>query len=235
MEKGEQFTAQNNILPPAHYIYEYGWQTVFSVQLFPDVFLLFGVLLLTAQCFCAETAGGMLPVLLAARNGRRQLFGAKLLALLMICVSATLLSNVIEMTVFYLRGFLNDGGVPIYSITLFAENCPLELTLWQGYFLCLLIRGYTTLLLAGMLYGISVWLKNSMNLIFMGACGLIVPLLLFSGTAVLLFTHIGLLAGSRTLKLWGESGLPILWPLGIVTCYSVGTVLLAMWRHQRGL
>ena len=65
-EKAEQFLKQPEDIPPAHYIYEYGWQTVFALLQFPDVFLLFGLLVLTAQCFPAEVSSGMLPVLLAA-------------------------------------------------------------------------------------------------------------------------------------------------------------------------
>ena len=55
------------------------------------MFLLFGLLVLTAQCFPAEVSSGMLPVLLAARNGRRKLFRGKLLALLTVGLSAAVI------------------------------------------------------------------------------------------------------------------------------------------------
>ena len=112
-EKAEQFAAQSAELPPAHYIYEYGWQTVYTLLQFPDIFLLFGLLLLSAQCFSMEAAGGMLPILLAARDGRKRLFRAKLLALLTVGLGTTLIDGGLEVLVFYLRGFLNDGGAPI--------------------------------------------------------------------------------------------------------------------------
>lgn len=48
-EKADQFSAQPEDIPPAHYIYEYGWQTVFTLLRFPDIFLLSAILLLTAQ------------------------------------------------------------------------------------------------------------------------------------------------------------------------------------------
>lgn len=112
-EKAEQFLKQPEDIPPAHYIYEYGWQTVFALLQFPDVFLLFGLLVLTAQCFPAEVSSGMLPVLLAARNGRRKLFRGKLLALLTVGLSAAVISSGLEWAVFSLRGWCNDAAAPL--------------------------------------------------------------------------------------------------------------------------
>ena len=229
-EKAEQFLAQPADIPPAHYIYEYGWQTVYTLLQFPDVFLLFGLLVVTAQCFSAEA--GMLPVLLAARNGRRQLFGAKLLALLTVCFAAAAVSGGLEAGVFLYRGWCNDGGVPLYSITLMAD-CPLELSLTGGYLLCLGVRSLAVLLFAAMAFGLSVWLRNTTHLIFLGVCILALPLLLAGPVA--LFTHGGLLCGSQMLQWWADSGLPLALPLVIVTVYSIAVVFFAARRHRRGL
>lgn len=136
-EKAEQFLKQPEDIPPAHYIYEYGWQTVFALLQFPDVFLLFGLLVLTAQCFPAEVSSGMLPVLLAARNGLRKLFRGKLLVLLTVGLSAAVISNGLEWAVFSLRGWCNDAAAPLYSITRLAA-CSLELSLGG---LCSVPRG----------------------------------------------------------------------------------------------
>ena len=85
-EKAEQFLEQPGDVPAAHYIYEYGWQSVYTLLQFPDVFLLFGILLLTAQSLPSEHQSGMMPVLLGCRNGRRQLYLAKLGSLLTVCI-----------------------------------------------------------------------------------------------------------------------------------------------------
>lgn len=231
-EKAEQFLVHPQNIPPAHYIYEYGWQTVFTLQKFPDIFLLFGILLLTAQCFSSEAAGGMLPVLLAARNGRRHLFGAKLLALLTVSFVAACLSGAVEAAVFWLRGWCNDSGVPLYSITLFAK-CPLDMSLWEGYALSLAVRTITILLFAGMFYGVSVWLKNTTNLMFLALCVLVVPILF--GGAFLLFTHSGLLCGSGMLLLLGEYEISAFLPIGIVTVYSFTVICFAEKRYRKGL
>lgn len=231
-EKAEQFAEQSKKLPPAHYIYEYGWQTVYTLLQFPDIFLLFGLLLLTAQCFSVEASGGMLPVLLAARDGRKRLFGAKLLALLTVGLGATLLGGGLEVLVFYLRGFLNDGGVPIYSVTAMT-NCRLDLSLVQGYALCLGLRLAATLLFIALAYGLSIWLKNTTNLIFAGLCILGLPLLW--GDALSLYFHGGLLSGTKALQWLGESGTSVILPLVVVTAYSGAVVFLASRRHQRGL
>lgn len=234
-DKAETFLKQDASLPPAHYIYEYGWQTVFTLHLIPDIFLLFGVLLLTAQCFSTEMTGGMLPILLAARNGRRQLFLGKLTALLTTCMGGIFVSDVLEVGIFHIRGFLNDGYAPLYSITLFAKDCALDVTLWQGYLLSLGVGGCATLLLAGMFFGISVWIRNTTNLMFVAVSVLVAPLLLLSGMKEILFAHTGLVTGSKMLQVLGESGIPVMLPLGVVGLYSVGVVVLAMRRYQRGL
>lgn len=232
-EKAEQFMFLDSRLPPPHYIYEYGWQTIFSLQLFPDAFFLFGILLLTAQCFSMEAAGGMLPILLSAKNGKRQLFFAKLLALLTICSVFALLNGLLETTVFYLRGFMNDSGVPLYSISLFAKESPLQVTLLQGYILSFLVRSITAIAFCILFFGVSIWLRNSMHLIFAGVCTLLVPLL-FSASTFLLFTHTGLLSGSRMLQLLGKSGFSVSIPLGTVFFYSLLILPPALHHLSRG-
>lgn len=235
-EKAEQFAEQSPETARAHYIYEYGWQTVFSLQLFPDIFVLFGILLLAAQCFSAEAAGGMLPLLLAAKDGRRPFFLAKLSALSVTALAVALLGGALEAAIFVLRGWCGDSGAPVYSISLFKDISLLELSLGQGYLLSLGVRTCVTFLFAGMVLGISVWIKNTTNLLFAAVCVLCIPLLL-SGTigAGILFTHIGLLCGSRMLLQMGDSGIP--WGVfaGIVAAYSGIIIWLAEKRHCKGL
>lgn len=234
-EKEEQFAQQTTENPPAHYIYEYGWQTVFTLQMFPDLFLLFGVLLLSAQCFAMEETGGVLAVLISARNGRSPLFRAKLSALLSVSFIAALLSSTMEAVVFWQRGFGNDPAVPLYSITLFKE-CPLNIALGQGYLLCLGVRICATLLLSGVVFGLSVWMKNAMNILAFALCILLLPLLMegLCGAGIL-FTHMGLLCGSRMLLHLGSSGLPWVLPLLTTAVYSTVFVFAAGKRHQKGL
>ena len=231
-EKAEQFAAQSAKLPSAQYIYEYGWQTVYTLLQFPDIFLLFGLLLLSAQCFSSEAAGGMLPVLLAARDGRKRLFRAKLLALLTVGLGITLFGGSLEVLIFYLRGFLNDSGVPIYSVTAMTD-CRLDLSLAEGYALCLGLRLAATLLFITLAYGLSIWLKSTTNLIFAGLCILGLPLLW--GNSVALYFHGGLLSGAKVLLWLRNSVLSLVIPLAVVTAYSGIVVILASHRHQRGL
>lgn len=235
-EKEEQFSEQSPETAPAHYIYEYGWQTVFTLQLFPDIFVLFGVLLVTAQCFSAEAASGMLPLLLAAKKGRNSLFLAKLSALSVTALAAALLGGGLEAAVLVFRGWCNDSAAPVYSISLFKDISLLEISLGQGYLLSLGVRTCVTLLLAGMFFGVSVWIKNTTNLLFAALCVLCVPMIL-SGTLgeKILLTHIGLLCGSRMLLQLGASEIP--WGLfvGIVAVYSGIVVCLAARKHQKGL
>lgn len=231
-EKAEQFAAQPADLPPAHYIYEYGWRTVFTLLRFPDVFLLFPLLLLTAQSFSAEAAGGMLPVLLAARDGRRRLYRVKLLVLLTLGAAGWLAGAGLELGVFLLRGWCDDAAVPLYSITPLTDSA-LPLSLAQGYALCLGVRLLAALLAAALLFGLSVWARSAPNLIFLGLCLLGLPLL-WDGPAAL-FTHGGLLSGTRTLLWLGDSTANLRLPLAVVAAYSAAVAFLAARRHKRGL
>lgn len=230
-EKMEQFSLQPWTLPPAQYIYEYGWQTVFSLLNFPDIFLMIAVILMAAQCFPAEAADGMLPILLSAKDGRRKLYFSKLSALLTATLFAVLISGGLEASMFRLRGWFQDPVAPLYSITMFAE-CPLRLTLGQAYCLCLGVRAVVTLLFAGAIYDLSVWVKNAANMIFSATCLLGLPIFL---GPVGLFFHGGLLCGSRVLLAIGSKlALPSL-GLAVAALCSAASLILGASRHQRGL
>lgn len=231
-EKAEQFLQQPEGLPPSHFIYEYGWQTVFTLLQFPDIFLSFGLLLLTAQSFCAEAAIGMLPVLLSAKNGRQQLYNAKLFSLLTVSVMGSLASSGLELCVFSLRGWCSDAAAPLYSVTVLTD-CTLPLSLGQGLALCLAVRLLVVMFLTAMLFGMSVWTRSATNLGFLGMCLLLLPLLWNS--AGILYTHGGLLSGTRMLLHVGNSPVSLLLPLAVVMVYSASIAVLAAKRHCRGL
>ena len=231
-EKAEQFSAQKEELPPAHYIYEYGWQTVYALLQFPDVFLLFPLLLMAAQSFPAESMSGMLPVLLACRNGRRKLYRAKLLSLLTVCAVGCAVFGGLEWVVFTCRGWLNDAAAPLYSITVFAE-CPLALTLMQGYGLCLVVRLLAAMGLAVLILGISVWIRNTANLLFAGLCLLALPML-WSGGAML-FTHSGLLRGTNMLLWLGKLEISLWLPVFVTGACSIIMAFLGRKKKKKGM
>jgi len=231
-EKAEQFIAQPQDLPPAHYIYEYGWQSVFTLLQFPDIFLLFGILLLTAQCFPAESQSGILPVLLAARNGRKKLYRAKLGMLLTVNVVAFAVFAAVEWAVFQHRGWMNDGNVPLYSITIFAE-CPLNMTLIQGYIQCLWVRLFAALAFTVVMFGLSVFLRSITESLFTGLCLLALPML-WDGE-VMLFTHSGLLRGTKMLLWQGENAMALWLPLTVVGIYSALVAFLGRRGIERGM
>ena len=230
-EKAEQFLEQLQELPPAHYIYEYGWQTVYVLQQFPDVFLIAALLLLSAQCFSVEISAGMLPVLLSARNGRRQLFLGKLFALLLTSLIAALVFDGLELAVFSSRGWLNDPGVPIYSVSAMTE-CTLIFSLFQGYLFSLFARSAAALLFSALVFGCSVWGKNVSNMIFLGLCILVIPMLW--DTPLMSYTHSGLLRGSQLLLCLG-SGIPVFLPLGSVLLYTALLLALALRKYDKGI
>lgn len=231
-EKAEQFLEQPNDVPAAHYIYEYGWQSVYTLIQFPDVFLLFGVLLLTSLSLPSEHQSGMMPVLLGCRNGRRQLYLAKLGGLLTVFIISCALFGGIEWAAFQYRGWMNDGYVPLYSISIFAE-CTLDMTLLEGYWLTQLVRLGGTVLFTGLMFGLSVWIRSTTELLFAGLCLLAVPMLWDGGA--MLFTHSGLLRGTKMLIWQEEMGLKLWIPVLIIAGYSTACAVLAEKRLERGL
>ena len=231
-EKAEQFLEQPNDVPAAHYIYEYGWQSVYTLLQFPDVFLLFGILLLTSLSLPSEHQSGMMPVLLGCRNGRRQLYLAKLGSLLTVCIISCAVFGGIEWAAFQYRGWMNDGHVPLYSITIFAE-CTLDMTLLEGYWLTQLVRLGGMVLFAVLMFGLSVWIRSTTELLFAGLCLLAVPML-WDGSAML-FTHSGLLRGTKMLLWQEEMGLKLWIPALIIAGYSTACAVLAEKRLEKGL
>ena len=231
-EKATQFLSQPQTLPPAHYIYEYGWQTVFTLLRYPNVFLLFGLLILSSQCFSFEASNGILPVLLSARNGRKKLYDTKLTALLTIGVFSCLWGSLMETGIFLLRGWCSDGGVPVYSVTVLYA-CRLDLTLWEAYAFCHLVRAAAVALFLTLLHGLSVWVPSAPNLIFLGLCILVLPLFLTGGS--LLYSHSGLLCGSRMLMEIGDKTQNLAIPVMVVAAYSMLFAWLGRCRHGNGL
>lgn len=231
-EKAEQFLEQPTDVPAAHYIYEYGWQSVYTLLQFPDVFLLFGILLLTSLSLPSEHQSGMMPVLLGCRNGRRQLYLAKLGTLLTVCIVSCALFGSMEWAAFQYRGWMNDGNVPLYSITIFAE-CTLDITLLEGYWLTQMVRLGGTVLFTVLMFGLSVWVRSTTELLFAGLCLLAVPMLWDGGA--MLFTHSGLLRGTKMLLWQEEMGLKLWIPVTIITGLSAVVTTLGQMRLDKGI
>ena len=205
-EKADQFIEQEVwMLPKAHYMYEYGWQTVFSTHLLPDLFLLAGLLFLAARCFSFEAEDGMLPILLTASRGRGQLCAAKLEVLALTAAITCGIGTLTEMLVFKNRGFLEGCSAPIYSITLFAEETAFDFSLGAGYALSMLIQGLTTVVLVLVIFALSLKIRSTVRLIFISAAILILGYLSRAvSMAFFAFTPTGLLSGSAFLKVLGR-------------------------------
>ena len=234
-EKAEAFSYMSEVeptLPRPWYMDEYGWQTVFTLLRFPDVFLLVVVLLAAVQAFSAEDASGMLPILMSAAKGRRELFLCKVGALALVTFAAAALFGALEYLVFQIRGFLADGGVPLYSIKLFSRTW-LDLTLAQGYLICLLVRCVVLTMFSLLIFGVSVWIRGAGNLIVLAVLLLAVPFL-FLTSRIVLFTYPVLASGTEMLKLSAESDIPVSVPVMTMSLCSVTAVLLGMVRYVDG-
>ena len=234
-EKEEAFRKQPKTLKPAHYFYEYGWQTVFTLQLYPDLFLLAAVLALSCAAYLPEKAGGMLMILFASRFGRERLFFIKLSAVMTAALGMMLAGSITEVLVFYFRGFLKGGTVPMHSLTLFSENRTFDLSLNEAYLLTLTVRTVSAVLFSGLVCALSLLLFRPETVLFAALSLLLLPLFLIpEGTAESLCSYGVQLSGSRMLRTAGTAGYSILPPLLITALYTSAVILTAVFAMQTG-
>ena len=225
-------TDTGKVLSRPWYMDEYGWQTVFTLLRFPDVFLLVFVLLAAVQAFSAEDASGMLPILMSSAKGRRELYLCKVGALTLVTFAAAVFGGVLELLIFQARGFLADGGVPLYSITIFSKTW-LNLSLLQGYYLCLFVRCVVLTMFSLLILGISVWIRGAGNLIMLSLMLLVIPFL-FLTSRMALFTYSVLISGTEILKLSAASDIPVKIPAITMSLCSILAVILGMMRYTEG-
>ena len=235
-EKAEAFSymaeAADPTLPKPWYMDEYGWQTVFTLLRFPDISLLVFVLLSAVQAFSSEDASGMLPILMSSAKGRRELYLCKAGTLALVTFAAAASVEALEFLIFHVRGFLADGGVPLYSIKLFSRTW-LDLTLAQGYLICLLVRCVVLTMFSLLIFGVSVWIRGAGNLIVLAVLLLAVPFL-FLTSRIVLFTYPVLASGTEMLKLSAESDIPVSVPVMTMSLCSMTAVLLGLVRYVDG-
>lgn len=119
------------------------------------------------QYFSSEVTSGMMPALMVSRNGRQKLYDSKLFALLIVVVFSCVVNGFLETGIFLVRGWGENGNVPLYSISILIE-ATISLTAWEAYFLCHLARAAAEVLFVSMLLGLSVWIPSPQKLIFSG-------------------------------------------------------------------
>ncbi len=222
-------TGNGFALPKPWYLDEYGWQTVFILLRFPDVFLLVFVLLTAVQTFSSEDASGMLPILMSSAKGRRALFLCKIGALALICFASAAFGGALEFFIFHVRGFLEGGEAPLYSITIFKRSW-LDLRLDQGYLLCLFVRCVILTVFGLLILGISVWIRGAGSLIVLSLMLLVIPFL-FLTSRMALFTYAVLLSGTEMLKLSAEADIPAGIPVITMSLCSLLAVMLGMMKY----
>lgn len=185
-----------------------------------------------SQCFSSEVTSGMMPVLMASRNGRQKLYDSKLFALLIVVVLSCVINGLLETGIFLVRGWGENGNVPLYSISILSE-ATISLTAWEAYFLCHLARAAAVVLFVSMLLGLSVWIPSPQKLIFSGLCILGLPILLVGKSP--LYLHSGLLCGTQMLLQLDQSLSDPLAPIGAVSAYSFAIALAGRRRNKKGL
>ena len=174
----------------------------------------------------------MLPVLMSAAKGRQELFLCKIWALTAVSFFGAALGGLSELLVFHVRGFLPDGSVPLYSITIFSE-ARIALSLMQGYFLCLAVRCIILNMFSLLILGISAWIRSAGNLIMLSLMLLTLPFL-FLTCRMALFTYPVLLSGTELLSLCAEYDIPASVPVIAMSLCSTAAVILGMMKYADG-
>lgn len=109
----------------------------------------------------------------------------------------------------------------------------LVFALCMSFGVCMLLRPIAVVLLTVLLYGLSIWVRSTTNLIFLGLCVIGLPLL-WNGRAML-YTHSGLLSATRILLWLRNSATDLIIPVLVVAVYSGAVGILAEKRHSRGM
>lgn len=209
-----------------YYVDESGWQTVYTLQKFPDVFLLVFVLLMAVLSFSSEASSGMLPVLMSASKGREELFLAKACVLALVSILGSGAGCLMEALIFRARGFFADGGVPLYSISVFG-NTAYHATLSGAYASCLAVRILVMAAFGLAVLGISVWLRRGADLITVALLLLVLPALFIQAKASV-FSYTVLLSGTRLLALSAANRMPLWFPAAETGLVSLAAMLVGM-------
>ena len=157
---------------------------------------------------------------------------SKLFALLIVVILSCGINCLLETGIFLIRGWGQNGNVPIYSVSVLSE-ATISLTAWEAYFLCHLVRSVAVVLFASMLLGLSVWIPSPQKLIFSGLCILGLPILLLGKSP--LYLHSGLLCGTQMLLQLDQSISDLFVPIGAIATYSFVIVILGRCRNKKGL
>ena len=104
------------------YFYDYGWNTVFLILQYPNVFLLLFVIYISVRIYQYEEESGMLSLICSARCGWPKLFRIKILATVLLAFFSGLLFSEEEFLVFLVRGYLANRFIPIGSIPCFLKH-----------------------------------------------------------------------------------------------------------------
>jgi hypothetical protein len=211
---------------PPQYIYEYGWNTVFRYFRMPDFFLLFVAVFLSSLSFAGEVQQGAMPLLRSAKNGRSELFFAKVAALASVVLALAVVAGLMDMLVFELRFSLaSNGGAPIYSIANF-EQIPIPWTLRQGQIAVLLYRAVGTLAVCLLCMELSIILNSSVNSVFLVMIFVSAPLMMGDlFYYLILLVPTGMLLGVNVLQLYQQGVSAAIWlvPL-LASALLVGVV-----------
>ncbi len=230
-EKAEQFMSTPPDIPPATYFDEYGWKTVFLVQKYPDLFMVIFLIILSVRSFSIETQSGMREIVLASAKGRAVLYRVKTEALFLILTITGILFSCEEWAVFSARGFLTEGQLPVYSLSLYAESCFLPLSLYRAFLLCSIYRLVGAVLLGVGVMSVSVWLRkpgNTFAAVFLFLTVSYALLLLFDWAGAYIYT--GQLCAGRCLEYLWEKGVNIVIPLILTNAYT--GVLIMFFGYQ---
>jgi len=207
-ENKNRFIAQQpyNGVPPAEYFYDYGWQTVFTIYSYPDIFMMVLLLAFSAQILCVEYASGAVGLLRSSRNGRGRLFISKTVALSIVLLTISLFSTMMEIVIFEIRFDLTESYAPLYSVAAMTTALA-PMSVREGMMTVIALRTTGLLLLGLFSISFSVWLRDALRLAFITFVVALAPLLFFK-PSVTSYTFTGLLAGTDMLREYTG-----IWPL----------------------
>lgn len=234
-EKAEAFRNQETETP-SWYFDDYGWDTVFLILKFPNIFLLVFVVYISVRCFQYEEENGMIPLICSSKCGWPDTFRAKFVVIILSSLAAALLFSVEEQLIFRARGFLENGSVPMGSIPCFYEY-PSDLSLAEAFRTVTAARlfGTVTVSAAALCAGILI-----QRFIYSMTAAVIILAAPFVSAAALgkglLYTWTGWLSGVDFLKLdYSSAGFELILGGSAVIVVTSVLLLFSVKKYRSGI
>ena len=135
-------------------------------QDFPDVFLLFAVVFITAALFLGEEQSNVITLIRISPGGRQKTLFGKLTAILVFTVICHFFRVLTELSAIVLAGNPAELAYPVQSIEFFA-NCPYDISILQAFIAISALRLLGYFFIEALVIFLATAVRKSLPTIFL--------------------------------------------------------------------